>query len=469
MSDAQPEPTPTPPPAPASAAPPPPPPAPPTGPSSAAPPSPPPSQPPGSTDPKETAVREAVDRLRDALPRLKDVDRTLAERVETLVQQADSPVRINQTSFQHRVAYATEDALKVLGTKEVTLSQPTSAEIRQLAASAPQLENPRAMSLLASTQTIADRALVGEIRRAGMEIGLQADQTTPAINTQLDSLENRLRLATRLESPRETASPVQPPQGPRGPDQGPETVRVNDQRRPEQTSQQSQPQTIFVPGGSGNNLQDSMFRAMRGGGSNTPSWEPGAQSFSDRLSAYQSCMNEGRDDMTLRGAERSGRAALEAMQGFREGEGAVVMNRINAAARSDPNGMAGVLSDMKKGGKYADLRQQFNNALTDERGVAAAYDRAAAALASYGKDRTAVEQVIARRPDAGNLTAKFEAMDKEIASAGGELPSRRDGKTMIEDLSRQVAEMLQRAVDTVKNLFSRGPSAGASASGPSPS
>jgi hypothetical protein len=40
---------------------------------------------------------------------------------------------------------------------------------------------------------------------------------------------------------------------------------------------------------------------------------------------------------------------------------------------------------------------------------------------------------------------------------------------MLEDLSKQAAEILQRAVDSVKNLFNRGPSAGASPSGPSPS
>jgi hypothetical protein len=155
------------------------------------------------------------------------------------------------------------------------------------------------------------------------------------------------------------------------------------------------------------------------------------------------------------------------MEGFRNGEGAAVLNRIREAAKSDPGGMAGVLSEMREGGKFADLRQQFNTALSDERGAAAAYDRAAGALARYGEDRKAVEQVIAKRPDAANLSAKFETMDKEIGSAASDIPSRRDGKTMLDDLSKQVAEMLQRAVDSVKNLF-RGAAAGPSA-GISPS
>jgi hypothetical protein len=225
-----------------------------------------------------------------------------------------------------------------------------------------------------------------------------------------------------------------------------------------------------MPGVSTNALQDGMFRALRSRGPfDTPPWEAGAQPFAERLTAFEAQLKQGKEDITMRGAERSGRAAMEAMEGFRAGEGAVIMNRIREAARSDPNGMVGVLSGMKDGGKFADLRQQFNNALADEKGVTVAYDKAASALARYGEDRKAVEQIIARRPDAANLSAKFEAIDKEIGQAAGQLPSRRDGKTMLEDLSKQVAELLQKAVDNLKNLFHRNPTASASASGPSPS
>jgi hypothetical protein len=204
---------------------------------------------------------------------------------------------------------------------------------------------------------------------------------------------------------------------------------------------------------------DGVLRAMRPSGpGNTQQWEAGAQPFGQRLAAFR---ERDRDDQTLRRVENSGRAALDAMEGFRNGEGAAVLNRIREAARSDPGGMTGVLSEMREGGKFAELRQQFNSALSDERGAATAYDMAASALARYGEDRKAVEQVNAKRPDATNLSAKFETMDKEIGSAASEIPSRRDGKTMLDDLSKQVAEMLQRAVDSVKSMF-RSASAGAS-------
>jgi hypothetical protein len=180
-----------------------------------------------------------------------------------------------------------------------------------------------------------------------------------------------------------------------------------------------------------------------------------------RLAAFESQIRERRDERALGGVERSGRAALEALDAFRTGEGAIVMNRIRAAARAEPGGIAAVLSEMRAGGRFADLRQQFNNAVETERGVGAAYDKAAAALARYGQDRVGLEQVIARRPDAANLTAKFEQMDAQIGEAAASTPSRRDGKSMIDDLAQKAAELLHRGVDALRSAFNRAPSADA--------
>jgi len=159
---------------------------------------------------------------------------------------------------------------------------------------------------------------------------------------------------------------------------------------------------------------------------------------------------------------------LNALDAFRSGEGAAVMSRIGEAARAEPGGIAGVLSEMREGGRFADLRRQFNNALHTERGVAAAYDNAAAALAGYGQQRATLNEVIARRPEAISLSARFEQMDAEIGEAAANTPSRHDGKTMMDDLAQKAAELLQRAVDAVKAAFGGSPSAAAGAA-PSPS
>jgi hypothetical protein len=89
--------------------------------------------------------------------------------------------------------------------------------------------------------------------------------------------------------------------------------------------------------------------------------------------------------------------------------------------------------------------------------MGATYDKAAAALARYGQHRVGIEEVIARRPDAANLSAKFEQMDAQIGEAAASMPSRRDGKAMVDDLAQKAAELLHRAVDTVRSAFGRSP------------
>ena len=138
------------------------------------------------------------------------------------------------------------------------------------------------------------------------------------------------------------------------------------------------------------------------------------------------------------------------------------MNRIQSAARAEPGGMASVLSEMREGGRFSDLRRAFNTALNDDKGFAQAYDKAAAALARYGEGRQLVEQIIAKRPDAANLTAKFEQLDSQIGERASSTPSRNEGKNMLDDISKTIAEIIQSATEKVRAMFSRTPSAGAS-------
>src|ERR1700722_480405 len=98
------------------------------------------------------------------------------------------------------------------------------------------------------------------------------------------------------------------------------------------------------------------------------------------------------------------------------------MTRINDAARNNPGGLEAVLSEMRPGGRFADLRTQFNAALDTDHSVSAAYDRAAGALAQYGRARPALDAIIAKRPDAANLTARFESLDAQIGGAASRTP-----------------------------------------------
>jgi hypothetical protein len=191
--------------------------------------------------------------------------------------------------------------------------------------------------------------------------------------------------------------------------------------------------------------------------------------MADRVAAEDRRVLGKNDDRAFENAEKRGQAALGALQSFANGEGAAVMSKIREAAKTEPGGMAQVLSEMKEGGRFSDLRKQFSNALADDAGVAAAYDKAASSLAAYGKNRTDVQDIIGRRADNSALTQRFDQLDAEIGKAASTTPSKTDGRSMMEDLGKQAAELLQRAVETVKAAF-RSPTAGPSAgAGSSPS
>ena len=410
----------------------------------------------GTKDP----IREMLDRLSRAVPTLAEYNSDLARRAETILRQGAEPGRTEQPAFRHDVAYLIQD-IERFPIGQLPLTPGTRTEVIRLASSAPGLENERMLALMRSAGSIEDRGLVRDIRRAGTDIGRATDQNSPNVRSQIESLENRVRLTARPVE----AAPEAQPNDPRArtasaaaPPGQPDAAGAV----PPRSAPQRQPSRGAL---------DTILTGLRGPSQGTGApWDPPFTPMADRITGFQQRMMEGRDEIALRTAERSGRAAMEALDGFRNGEGATIMNRIRDAARSEPGGMAAVLAEMREGGRFADLRQQFNVALADEKGVAQAYDKAASALGRYGQDRTTVEQVISRCPDAANLTAKFEQMDAQIGEAAGSTPSRRDGKSMIEDLAKQAAELIQRAVDAVKTAFSRQPSAEAGArAAPAPS
>src|SRR5271166_1366213 len=427
-------------------------------------------------------VKETLDALRDRLPDLKTDHPGLAARVERSLKDADNPDQHGRLPFRHAVAHLSEDVERATS-KALETSPVTRMEMTRLAGSAPGLANERMLTLLRTTPHLRDEQLVRDIRSTGTVIGRRTDQHTPDIRRQIEDLETRVRSSQRPDvsvDPSPAGRVDREPDMPRPPFNEPPADASSRRSEADATydaahrppsnragpgqSPQQQSQVVFKP-----SVLDSVFRALRPSdrGNGAP-WEPLPTPLEPRLTRFEQSMREGRDDIALRAAEQAGRAALDALNAFRNGEGASIINRIHEAGRNNPGGPAEVLAEMRPGGRFADLRQQFNNAMAADRGFSAAYDRAADALAAYGKARTDIGQIIGRRSDATQLTTKFEQMDGEIGKAAVETPSRRDGKTMIDDLTKQLVELFQRAVDGLRSMFG-GPAGASSRPGPSPS
>ena len=429
-------------------------------------------------------VRELLDQMTKQSTLLVAKDPSLVKTIEALSQQGNDPARLSQEGFKTRVAYALQDMEKHTGRLEIGSPQ-VRAEMHRLAGTAPGLENERMQELLRGSHLLHDKSLLTEIRKTALDIGARVEQKGPEIDSRVDALENRVRLSMRTTDP----SPVQQAQ------QGaPQTAAAGDHRPSSQrpaagdTNSESTPTRPQYSGNgqsdprvfTGNQNQapapvqhsvlDTLLRAMRPDGRQAPPpWEPPHTPMADRIAAEDRRVLGRSDERAFENAEKRGQAALGALQSFANGEGAAVMSKIREAAKTEPGGMAQVLSEMKEGGRFSDLRKQFSNALADDAGVAAAYDKAASSLAAYGKNRTDVQDIIGRRADNSALTQRFDQLDAEIGKAASTTPSKTDGRSMMEDLGKQAAELLQRAVETVKAAF-RSPTAGPSAgAGSSPS
>jgi hypothetical protein len=420
-------------------------------------------------------MRELLDRMEGLAPMIARADPSLARTLKGLSQRGADPDQRAQPGFRHDVAYALQDLEKTfLGRLE--LLPAIRNEMTQLALTAVGLTNERIQSLMQATGAIGDKRVVGEIRDLALEIGRRTDQNTKEIDSRIDVVENKVRLGERgpQQPPTQPATSQnpgndgRPPNGPRNDHDGPASdpggpsngTRFN----ANQHGANNQGQVTIQ-----HSVLDTLLRAMRPDANQAqPPWEPPATPAADRIAANERRSQMQADDRILASAERRGQAALEALQGFTNGEGAAVMSKIREAAKTEPGGMPEVLSEMREGGRFADLRKQFGNALSDDAGVAAAYDKAAGALAAYGKTRTEIEPILARRPDATAFTQRLSEMDAEIGKAAAATPSKIEGRSMMEDLTKQAAELLQHAVDAVKAMFSRSPSPSASSS-PSPS
>jgi hypothetical protein len=428
-------------------------------------------------------MRELLDRVARFAPMVASTDPALARTLQALSQRGADPDQRTQPGFRHDVAYALQDLEKSpAGPGRLELPAALRSEMTQLANTAVGLTNERMQALMQTTAAIGDRSIVNDMRELAKDIGRYADQNTQAIDSRIDVAENKSRLGPRAPTQRPT--PQSPSQDPGNEARAP-TAPLDDHGGPGSGPSAPPPGASLNGNRNGDSYQsrntsqgevttqhsvlDTLLRAMRPDlRAKQPPWEPPATPVADRLAASEQRTQMDADDREFAAAAQRGKSALDALQGFTNGEGATIMSKIREAAKTEPGGMPQVLSEMREGGRFADLRKQFANALADDAGFASAYEKAAGALAAYGKTRADIEPILARRPDAVAFTQRLGDLVAEIGQAAAWTPGKSDGRSMMDELAKQAAELLQRAVEAVKLAFSRSPEPSASSS-PSPS
>ena len=429
-------------------------------------------------------LRDVVDRMDRAREHISKADPQLSETIRLLAERADRTGMMDNPPYRGRVAYALLDLEKLAGPVS-NMPEALRQELTQLATSVSGLQNERLQELMRRTAEIPDGGLVRDIRIIATDTAQRSSQDTSAIRERVEVLENRTRLngGASLQSAganTQAATPVGIPDVQERQQTKGSTASADDfTARPKQPSSAATPtasdqtQDAPLPRSSAQvrapglmaSIVSMMHHANQQRASQSP-LDPTPSPMAERVTRFEQKLQEGREENTFRGAEHSGRAAVEALQAFANGPGASVMNRIRDAAKSDPSGIAGVMAEMRAGGVYADLRAQFDGAMQKEKGFSAAYDRASSAAEQYGKDRAAVDAIMAQRPDVDALTSRFQKLDAQIGEAAGTTPSRKEGRSALEDLAEKAAEIISRAVDKVRAAFTNSPRPGSS---PSPS
>jgi len=183
----------------------------------------------------------------------------------------------------------------------------------------------------------------------------------------------------------------------------------------------------------------------------------------DKLTTFTAeRMQPRRDAEQVRGVTQAATGVFTSLQALEQQETTGILTRIRDAAKTN-GGIENVLSEMRPGGQFEDLRKEFNTVLSHDQVFAAAYDKATGAIADYAETRAAL--ALPSRPRGDPNLARLQTLDHEIAEAAKTLPGIRDGQSAFEELVESGKEAVQKLFSAVQQTFSRD----ADLRGPSPS
>ncbi|GBQ94094.1 hypothetical protein [Gluconobacter albidus] len=162
--------------------------------------------------------------------------------------------------------------------------------------------------------------------------------------------------------------------------------------------------------------------------------------------------------------EALGLKAQSALEAVQNTPASSVMREIAEAAKSEPNGMDGVLSEMRPGGRHEGLQSRFQTERSTNQAFAAQLKEAGEAVAAYGAHREKAADIGVQRGTEAQVEQRFNGLDSKIGELAKGVPGKEAGTSMVEELSEKARELVKKAVEAVASVFRPSPSASASAS-----
>ena len=475
---------------------------------------------PGMVGPARAPMTVLMERLEQAAPFVSVKDPALKDRIGWLADEAAAaPAALDKPWFKTRVSYVVQDVER-LNSTQLVMDPALRAELDKLALSSPGLRHEQLAALVRETAHLRpeDGPLAQDIRR------LARSAVTGSVNVssdegrkQVEQLAERIQAAKAGEpapvaavaDPAPSAAPT-PKADPAAATPNPAPVAATAEpaapgqsavpaatpARPQASGPQpasaapAQPAASVRPALTANaraadapaqttvNAQQVQFRgtlrdilasARPPEPATPPPWSNEPAPLTGRLENYEQRKADQSSNRLVSNAQEAAQNAVRAVTALGAGPGSGVLSKIRQAAAGDPDGLPGVMAGMQPGGRYEQLRAEFNAAMTSERAFAASYDKAVSTAGQYATAREAVGADLARRGiDPAPVEAQFAAMDKAIGEGTAALPGRDAGKSMQQELAEKAAEFFRQLMERVRSAISPEQKPGA-APAPAPS
>jgi len=388
-------------------------------------------------DPKDDDLRDVVRQLA-VITSTQPIEDRLKMSVQKVVKQSEQPGSLSDQKTKQAIGEIVQDLERTQ--VAVNIKPEIRNDLDTAVSNRPDLKNESIKALLKITPVLQDQKTVNQIRELANDVSGRKTQESQEITSSVAVLQNKVRLETPVDaaSVATKASSQNVVQQQIAPQQ--------DQTQNQQTANMIDGVQIRLPG-----MAAQLLNRMVP--DRPPTDHSKFENLADRESKYvQETLRPRQDKREIDSTMEAGRNAVEALTALENGPGKAIMSRIKEAAKTEPDGLAGVLSEMRSGGKYADLRDQFNASMNTDKALASAYDKAAKALTLYDGKRADIGPAIARHPDATKLNQDLDKMDAAISEKTSALPSRdEEGRNALDEFAKRAAELITKAIDRVKS------------------
>ena len=467
-----------------------------------------------------------MERLEQAAPFVSVKDPTLKDRIGWLADEgAAAPAALDRPWFKTRVSYVVQDVERLNNT-QLVMDPALRAELDKLALSSPGLRHEQLAALVRETGDLRpeDGPLAQDIRRlARSAVTGSVDVSSDEGRKQVEQLAERVQAAKAGEpapalapaptpvaagadpapssAPASKADPAAATPNPTAAAAPTEPAAPGQSAVPAAASAGPQPGSSMPvqPAASNNRLVSTANAPAADGPAQTtvnaqqvqfrgtlrdilastrppepatpPPWSNEPAPLTDRLGSYEQRRADQSSNQLVSKAREAAQNAVRAVEALGAGPGSGVLSKIRQAAAGDPDGLPGVMGGMQPGGKYEQLRAEFNAAMTAEKAFAASYDKVASTAGQYATARQAAAADYAHRGvDPAQLEGQFAAVDKAIGEGTAAVPGRNDGKNMQQELVEKAAEFFRQLMERVRTALSPEPKPGvAPAPTPGPS